>query len=151
MVKFIRDKLGINKDNNQGQQGNSGDQGQQNSGPVIPKDASTEVVTASPSNILVADKSRGFNQANVTATGYIRPLQDGGAVKKSVAAEEYTKQVKNVVASTSNTVDASGLSAAKDTIATEVTSKAKDAIESQGMRADGIEISEITDRKRYCR
>ena len=63
MVKFIRDKLGINKDNNQGQQGSSGDQGQQNSGTVIPKDASTEVVTASPSNILVADKSRGFNQA----------------------------------------------------------------------------------------
>ena len=111
---------------------------------MIPKDASTEIVTASPSNILVADKSRGFNQAQVTATGYVRPLQDGGAVKKSVAAEAYTKQVKDVVASTSNTVDASGLAAAKNTIATEATSKAKAAIEAQGMRADGIEISEIT-------
>ena len=68
-------------------------------------------MTASPSNILVADKSEVLTKTNVTATGYIRPLQDGGAVNKSVAAEEYTKQVKNAVASTSNTADASGLSA----------------------------------------
>ena len=129
-IEWIRDTVGLNKKN-----ADNANQPEQGSGESITKDSTTKSVSLSE-NIPVSDKSRGFNQADVTATGFVRPTA-GNQVNTGTATSEYNKQLRDSVAQISADVDASKLSSNASRIASRTRDLARAKLEQAGMSADG--------------